>query len=80
MDTPPKPEFAIVDGKQIRITYCPAVRGSRDLNFDRWSFDDVHISPNMSRSDALALKGNWQSGDRIQVMGKNGRVRPKGKY
>ena len=74
METPPKPEFAIVDGKQIRITYCPAVRGSRDLNFDRWSFDDARISPGISRSDALSYKDNWQSGTNPLTMGKNGRV------
>ena len=77
MEAPPKPVFAVIDGKQIPITYCPAVRSGRDLNFDRWSFDNAAITPDHSRSDALAYKGNWQSGDNPLIMGKNGRVRPK---
>jgi hypothetical protein len=77
MEAPPKPEFAYVNGQQIRITYCPAVRGSRDLNFDRWSFDNAGQAPELGRSDALSLRSNWQSGDNVLVMGKNGRVRPK---
>lgn len=77
MEAPPKPEFAVVDGKQIRITYCPAVRGSRDLNFDRWRFDNAGHSPNVTRSEAMLQRADWQSGNTIQTMGRNGRVRPK---
>lgn len=73
----PTRDTVVIDGKTIKITKLPPAPVDADLNFDRWQHDSAHISPDVSRGDALALKGNWQSGDRIQLMGKNGRVRPK---
>lgn len=70
---PERPDFLIVDGVKVKITRLPAGPMVADLRFDRYQHDNAGLSPEATRSEALA---NKEFGASLWADGRRTRIKP----
>ena len=56
MEAPAKPQFVVIDGKQVKVTYLASSQSNANSAFDRFAFDDCGHSPAIDRETILLNK------------------------